>query len=171
MWKPLLLSLLFFTACTAPENKSPKKYMDLKGFFEQESLRLSQTGASVDKTVSRNGRSERKKKVIPKWEAELNLFAESDVNKAAWMQSYRIAQDSNVTSYIALDNKLRTRLIKIRKNRQGVLQNLVIINRTSNNLYHSTEELVYNPGFSYRIVKKQDVFLLGSNHYEISATF
>ncbi len=145
--------------------------MDLKGFFEQEAIRLSKTSATVEKTVSRNGISESKKDISPDWNIELSLFTESDINKPAWKDSYRISKDSTGTSYIALDNKLRTRSIRIRKNRQGDLSELVIFNRIANNLYSSTEELKYIPDSLYRIIKTQDVILLGNNNYEISGIF
>ncbi len=169
--KSMLIAILFLVACQGVEEKPSKKYMDLKGFFEQESARLSKARASVEKTVSRNGISERKKNMVPNWDAELNLFIESDINKPAWRDSYRIAGDSTIINYTAIDQKLRTRSIKIRKDRQGVLKDLIIVNRTQNSLYSSTEELRYSPDSIYRIVKKQDVILLGNNNYEISGIF
>ncbi|HEY1009552.1 MAG TPA: hypothetical protein VGE58_05550 [Daejeonella sp.] len=169
--KSTLVALLLFASCQAPGTKQAKKYMDLTGFFEKESARLSQTGVRVEKTVSRNGLSENKDNVLPNWETELSLFTESDINKAAWRDSYKIVQDSTMTTYIALDSKLRTRSIEIRKNQQGNLQGITIVNHTANALYSSAEELIYIPDSIYRIAKKQDVILLGNNNYEISGIF
>lgn len=166
--KFIVVAFFILGSCKGVEEKTSTKYMDLKGFFEQETIRLTKANQKAEKTVTRNGVSETKKDFLPDWDVELSLFSESDINKPAWENSYKVYEDSTQTNYTALDNKLRTRSIRIRKNKSGILNEISIVNRTTNNLYSSTEELTYIPDSLYRIIKKQEVILLGNNNYEIS---
>jgi hypothetical protein len=125
----------------------------------------------VDKTVSRNSVSENRENISPNWDAEFSMFAESDINKPAWTDSYTVRTDSSGTSYTAIDNKLRTRSIRLKKNKSGSIIEVAVVNLTKNYLYSSSEELLYIPDSLYRILKKQDVILLGNNSYEISGIF
>ncbi|MGB4397769.1 MAG: hypothetical protein WBJ10_00265 [Daejeonella sp.] len=170
--KKLTLACLLFAACSGTEQvREQKKYYDIKEFFSAEIKRLEKQDASVNKTVSRNGVSETKANFTPSWATELALFTDSDINKPAWRDSYNIQSDSLSTSYTTLDNDLRTKSIHIKKDNTGKLSEIRIVNSTSNYLYNSTEELHYIPDSLYRIVKKQDVILLGKNNYEITGVF
>lgn len=141
--------------------------MDLKGFFTSEAKRLKQGQVKVDKTVSRNGISESREGIIPDWEREVQLFTESDINKPAWNKSYKVTASDSAILYSVLDSGLRTRSVSIRKDNQGRIREISISNSTRNELYQTSEELTYIPDSMYRIVKKQDVIILGRNEYEI----
>ena len=169
--KKLAVACLIFASCSGAEQVRERKFVDIHGYVSDEIKHLEKQKVSVNKTVSRNGVSESKKNFSPDWNTELTLFSDSDINKPAWRDSYRVDSDSNQTSYTALDNKLRTRSILIKKNNSGKITELAIVNRTSNYLYSSSEELLYIPDSLYRIIKKQDVILLGKNNYEISGFF
>lgn len=169
--KILALACLFFAACSGTEQVREQKYYDIKGFFGTETERLEKQGARVTKTVSKNDVSETKASFSPAWGTELALFTDSDINKPAWRDSYKIESDSVFTSYTALDNELRTKSINIKKDNTGKVIEITMLNSTSNYLYNSTEELHYIPDSLYRIVKKQDVILLGKNNYEITGVF
>ena len=169
--KKWALACFIFVSCGGTEEVHKRKFHDIKGYFSEEVKRLENHKTSINKTVSRNGISEQKENISPDWNTELALFSESDINKPAWSDSYKVSTESNVVSYIALDDKLRTRSIVIRKNENGKWTELAVVNRTSNYLYSSSEELLYIPDSLYRIIKKQDVILLGKNDYQISGIF
>ena len=169
--KKLALACLLFVSCSETEQVRVQKYYDVQGFFGAETKRLEKQGATVTKTVSRNDVSETKSSFSPAWATELALFTDSDINKPAWRDSYKIESDSLSTSYTALDDELRTKSLVIKKNNKGKLIEISIVNSTSNYLYNSTEELHYFPDSLYRMVKKQDVILLGKNNYEIVGIF
>lgn len=169
--KILAIACLIFAGCSGTEQVRKQKYYNLREFFNAEIKRLEKQDAVVRKTVSRNGISESKSGVSPVWETELALFTESDINKPAWSDSYKIKSDSTNTSYTALDEELRTKSIHIKKDKKGRPIEINIVNSTSNYLYNSTEELLYIPDSIYRIIKKQDVILLGKNNYQIGGTF
>jgi hypothetical protein len=168
-WR-LIFLFLVLASCTT-EKVTERRYVDLKGFVTEEVSRLGKSKTKVNKTVSRNGSSESKESISPDWDTELSLFSESDINKPAWSNSYVVSENNNSTSYTATDSKLRTRSILIRKNRDGGIAQLSIVNSTKNYLYSSSEELLYIPDSLYQIIKKQDVLLLGNNSYKISGFF
>jgi len=166
-----LSACFLFISCTQPEPATVRRYFDLEGYFEQEIIRLEKQNSNVIKTVSRNGLAEKKDNISPNWITELSLFVESDINKPAWSDSYMIRSGKSSTTYTALESKLRTRSMLIRRNKGGNIKQIVLFNSTKNYLYSASEELHYIPDSLYSIKKKQDVILLGSNSYEISGSF
>lgn len=166
--RTLILLMLTLVSCAEPAERSVRSYMDIKGFFESEASRLTEKSARVNKTVRRNEVSETKNGLSVDWKNELALFIESDINKPAWRDSYKIIEDSSSISYMALDTALRTRSIHIQKGPNGRLLHISINNETKNNLYQSSEALSYAPDSSYTIKKNQAVLLLGNNMYTIT---
>lgn len=166
--KVFIFILFILISCRDTEQKSAPRYMDLKGFFEGESLRLQNLKLKIRKSVGRNGIFESKNNISVDWKNEFSLFTESDINKPAWINSYKITGDSINIFYTAIDSNLHTRSIHIKKDTYGRLVLISILNYTRNNLYKSSESLSYAPDSIYKIVKHQDVLLLGNNKYEIT---
>ena len=167
---PILGCLILFS-CGQSQNKgqASPSYFDLKGYFEQEINRLSTTETSVSKTVSRNDHPETRQ-IQPAWETELSLFAEADINKPAWKNSYRTHSEAGYIEYTALEDNLKTRRIKI--SREGSrIKSIHITNSVSNFLYSSVEHLAYYPDSMYVIKKEQKVKILGTNHYLVTGRF
>lgn len=164
-----LMATIFLASCGSDKHeRSTNKYEDIKGLFASEAIRLNKLNPKIDKTVARNNAVESKKGITIDWKNELNLFSESDINKPAWKNSYKISGNANDISYTALDSNLRTRLIHLKKDSSGRLMHVFIVNKTHNYLYQSSEELSYIPDSIYKIVKKQNVILMGTNQYEIT---
>ena len=166
--KKLLFVCFMLLSCQKAEQVGQSRFQDIRGFFDKEVKRLEKQKTTVNKTVRRNGIFERQENISPVWNTELSLFSESDINKPAWRESYSVHKDSTIISYTALDNKRRTRTIRIKSNKMGKLIELAVVNRTSNYLYSSSEELLYIPDSLYRIIKMQNVILVGKNSYEIT---
>ena len=163
----LLISLTTISACSPPAEKEAKAYEDISGFFEAEAVRLSKSESPVRKTVARNDAVETRVVKAINWNTELSLFAESDINKPAWRDSYKVtASDTNII-YLAKDTTLKTRQIHISKAPGGKIRKISIHNRTNNMLYSSTETLLYIPDSLYQIQKQQHVVLIGNNSYLI----
>lgn len=163
----LIIAFLAFSACNQPEQKEVKSYADLKGFFESEAKRLEKADPKVYKTVARNDASETRSVGNINWKTELSLFAESDINKPAWQDSYKVISQAGKTIYLATDSSLRTREISINKDPQGKIKKIKILNHTKNMLYSSTEQLIYIPDSLYQISKQQNVVFIGDNRYYI----
>ncbi|MDB5156998.1 MAG: hypothetical protein JWR50_1705 [Mucilaginibacter sp.] len=148
---------------------SAPNYFDLKGYFNKEILRLSKHNHPVLKTVTHNDISETKKVNISKWDLELNLFIQSDINKPAWRDSYTVQNTGNAIFYRAKTPDLKTRLIVVNK-KDNKIKWILIYNSTKNILYQTTEKLSYFPDSVYIIQKYQKVRLLGANNYVIKGT-
>ena len=160
---------LFLPSCKPDVSKNGTKFFDLKGYFHADSLRLTKLNHLTFKTVTHNGVTETKKVQIANWGTELNLFIQSDINKAAWSNSYTITNDGNAIIYRAKEPQLRTREIIISKLGNKVKW-ILIYNTTKNILYQTTEKLSYFPDSVYIIQKYQKVRLLGANNYQVKGT-
>ena len=166
----IFLIILILASCKPATDKAfEAPYEDIKGFFEAEAIRLNKNGSTVDKSITQNEISETKAGIQIDWKNELSLFSGSDINKAAWQDSYKIIKDSTSIAYIAIDTNLRTREIRIKKDSNGKPRHILIRNSNKNYLYESTETLIYIPDSAYSIEKYQKVILLGKNNYLIRA--
>jgi len=166
----IFLLFIILSSCKPVAEKSfEAPYEDIKGFFESEVIRLNKNKSVVNKTITQNELSETKEGIQIDWENELSLFTGSDINKAAWQDSYRILKDSSTITYLAIDTNLRTREIRIKKDSSSKIRQILIRNSSKNYLYESTETLMYIPDSTYSIDKFQKVILLGKNKYLIRA--
>ena len=167
-----LLLLLLITACSKPEETSnTPAYFDLKTYFENEAVRLQKRKPVLTKTVTQNGESEKKDIKIADWKSELGFFTMSDINKPAWRDSYRTIDNANQLTYLAKEDGLKTQKVEIYRNAQGAIKQISILNKTSNLLYTSTENLHYFPDSVYTITKQQKVLLNRTNTYQINSVF
>lgn len=160
--------LLYATSCTE-DKKAPdgqNAYFDIRGFFTTEAARLSEKAPTVTKLVSHNGKTEEKKLKIANWEQELDLFIASDINKPSWRNSYDIEKERNLTTYTATDTSLKVRRIRVQRAGNRI-SSIEITNKVNNEIYSSTETLVYYPDSLYSIDKQQNVTGLGENSYKI----
>jgi hypothetical protein len=143
-----------------------QKYFDISGFFKADTAKLSKLNSPVNKTVTHNGVTENKTVHITNWGQELNLFIQSDINRPAWKNSYKIQITDSLIVYQAKDPDLRTTRIAIKKEGDKVKW-ILIFNHTKNLLYETREKLSYFPDSAYLIEKWQKVRLMGRNNYRI----
>lgn len=146
-------------------------YFSLETYFKAEAARLQKLAPPVSKTVNKNGAQETHTVEIGKWENELMLFIESDINKSAWRQSYQMDSVHNTVVYRSLEPELRTRQITVERHENGDIKHIGIQNGVANMLYRSDEKLDYYPDSLYRIDKKQHVAIIGENAYTITGAF
>lgn len=172
-WVIAILCLCFIFSCK-PENiqdGAQRRYFDLAGYFKADTAKLHKLNPLTLKTVTHNGVSETKKLHIDDWGLELSLFAQSDINKPAWRNSYDIQTgDNGSVVYMAKTPELRTREIVVTRNKDHSIKWILICNASKNLLYQTTEILTYYPDSLYTISKKQHVRLLGTNNYYIKGT-
>ncbi len=152
---------------TKPVSGAANPYFSLEDFFLNEANRLTKLVTAVEKTVSRNGTSEKKRVQIDDWKNELALFIDSDINKPAWQNSYRIDSTEYSLSYTSVDPELRTQKITIDKYESGLVKHIAIINRAGNMLYQTAEQLDYYPDSLYQINKQQQVRFIGDSQYSV----
>ncbi|WPU95942.1 hypothetical protein SNE25_10475 [Mucilaginibacter sabulilitoris] len=145
------------------------KYFDINGYFKADTARLRKSDPAVNKTVTHNGITENKTVHITNWGHELNLFIQSDINRPAWKNSYRVQVIDSLIIYQAKHSELRTTRVVIRKDKDKVKW-ILIFNHTKNLLYETREKLSYFPDSVYLIEKWQQVRLMGRNNYRIEGT-
>ena len=166
----IFIAILLVASSCESNRKVAKRYsyFDLEGFFQREISRLQKLNPKVSKTVVKNTEAENRELRINDWEEELSLFTASDINKPAWKGSYKKSEKMGEILYTAIDPKLRTERLLIRRNKNGKVHHISIINKVSNSLYSSKENLTYYPDSLYEIRKEQKVRLLGSNKYTVT---
>lgn len=174
-YKPgrLLAVILLAAAGCKPavkENTGGLKYFDIKKYFNAEAVRLVRQYPQITKTVIYNGRQETKAVTIKHWQQELSLFTESDINKPAWRDGYKITKNANGITYQSKDNTLRTQRIDVITKHAKIVE-VRIDNITTNMLYTTRQFLDYIPDSIYSIKIQQKVRLLGANNYEIAGKF
>ncbi len=172
MNKLLVFLVLFITSCQPAVIKTNySNYPDLKGYFSKEIKRLEKERPQVQKSVHFNKKNESKTSAAIKWQEELDPFIVSDINKPAFMGLYRLSMEDGEKIYRATTKNLKTREIRILKSDNGAIKRITIQNISENNLFSSSEYLEYCPDSIYQIVKKQEVLILGSNHFMIVGKF
>ncbi|MFC3196294.1 hypothetical protein ACFOET_01580 [Parapedobacter deserti] len=161
-------------ACNRPEVEQPASattpYFSLEGYFNSEAARMQREAPVIDKVVSKGGQPEHRTIQINNWHKELALFTESDINKPAWRASYRVDSTASTLTYTSLDPKLRTARITVEKRPDGTVKHIAVVNRVSNMLYQTEEQLDYYPDSVYRINKQQQVRFIGESRYMVSGT-
>lgn len=169
----IIFSILGIAACRS-ENKTPdikNYYFNIRSFFNSEAQRLQKSNTSIQKKVYDGKSTEQKQVHIDSWATELELFTESDINRASWKNSYMVKNHGDTTLYLAARPDLRTKQIVIVRNGSRKVRYIGIKNKTENFLYTSSEELSYYPDSLYRIDKHQKVKILGAHHYLIEGNF
>jgi len=158
------LGLVF--ACSEPVEETskldkvvgPKTFFDLKGFIVSESDYLSESNAVLEKEISFKGKKERKTIEQVEWKKELSIFANSDINKAAWLDKYVVDSTANFVHYKTASPKIKTQSLKVFFDGNKAITKVEIENSTGNGLYDSSEWLEYDKvGKRYSIRRNQKV--------------
>lgn len=167
-----LLALTIYNGCKRQETTIGSKeiYFDLKGYFTKEAHRMDSLKPEIRKIVEKNNESETLQLRVSGWKNELTLFSESDINKPAWADSYRIDSAGRILEYQARSSDLRTRNIRIERGENNTITGIYIKNTARNLLYESEEDLFYIPDSVYRVEKTQTVRFIGTNHYRITGS-
>ncbi len=159
----LLLYCLSIYSCTNSSDKVVEQttFFDLKSYL-QEQGKLLQEHHRGEKVTSINGQEESKIVDDIDFSKELSVFANSDINKAAWLDRYQVdstfdqAGQLNKLSYQALDEKLRTKELVV-DFQNGKVNHIAIRNASVNAITESEQRLNYTAGVGYSIESKQKV--------------
>ncbi|MCF0038882.1 hypothetical protein LXM24_02205 [Dyadobacter sp. CY399] len=147
----ILICLLTLSACREAETdpNEKKAYYDLKGFVENQIVYLNEKKPKVAKTVQLDGKKEVRAEIETDWKKELELFAQADINKPAYRNSYSVIKnDSAIYEYKIKDGEnlpVRYLMIKVDSaTQQPVLVKAIL--RSENRIYSSekTIELMAN---------------------------
>jgi hypothetical protein len=164
-----MIAVLF--SCTTKETETKTKtYFDLASFFRNEAKRLTLKNESITKTLSINGKKERKTLTISNWEREFDAFIAADINKGSWKGEFAVATSPTTATYTTNNEKIAVKKIEITKNGNQVSSIRIFINN-SNGLYASIDSLSYYPDQSYHIRKVQRIKLMEEKTYDILGQF
>lgn len=168
--------VLCASSCKNEElGKSKLQYFDLSGFITEESKMLSAKNPQVEKLVFLNGKTEQKLDTIGNWENELSAFREADINKRSFFGKYQsdstIEGETISVKYSAMDEKFRTKELKIQYDSTRSPVKISAAVATSNVLYSSHQELVYEFGKGYSISGKQVIRFLEPDSFYVEVRF
>jgi hypothetical protein len=168
----LFVTILFLMACgpSAQQGTAPEPYFDLKGYMEQEVVRLNQLNPTVDKIVTVNNQAERKQIKVANWTDELTVFLDADINKSAWQGLFTVSKSDTLETFRSNDDKVYVKSLQVeRKNKQ--VTGITVLLNTKNYLYQSADTLRYYPDSLYEIGKQQHIKLLNPKKYRVSGRF
>ncbi|WP_316815906.1 hypothetical protein [Pedobacter nyackensis] len=174
MNKKILLPgiLLVLLGCN-PTEKSQKNalsYFDLKGYFDKEALRLTQSNPLVTKTVAVNQQTETKQVRMTDWAKELSVFSNADINRNAWKGLFDAKNTGQQFLYTSDHEKVPVKEVLVTK-KNGRISAIRILIIYSNILYKSADTLSYYPDSLYQVKKKQQIKLLSEKNYTITGRF
>jgi len=173
----IFLLILVVSACTSNEKadtEQVKYFFDLKGYFDEQAEILNEKYKTPIKTVSVDGKAQKKELKKIDWEKELSVFASADINKSSWQDKYRADTMATINAinvaYTALDDKLKTRLINVKLN-NDVVEFISIEQLSDNMIYNSQKTLTYSSKIGYTLENRQKARFLDEHLYEINVDF
>lgn len=155
--------------------KNEKKYFyDLKEYFSSQATYLSKNGTRIKKQITKDGKTEERIIESADWNNELKPFADADINKPSWTNSYStdtiILHDVTIVKYISKEKSLAVKQIVLTF-QKDYLQKLEVIKESNNSYYSSNNQYVYITNKGFEITGSQEVMLAKKTNYFISATF
>ena len=160
----LAVFLALFQGCNIDSVKvTQPPFFDLNDYFEKELVVLSDL-KKIKKTVSLNGKEEEKTISEFDLKKDLEIFTDSNINKIAWLDKYKVDSLINANgllekiTYLAIDNKVKTREMIV-EYFDGNVKSISISNITSNQVASQNQQLKYIPTKGYSIQSSQEVSL------------
>ena len=172
-----LILVILLTSCGEENiNSEHKQYYDIAYFFKQESVALQKNKMKIVKQIIKDGAKDLKTFDNINWQKELKPFADCDINKPAWINSYLTdtitLKNGGITiTYTAKEEKLPVRRIKISFTNENLIEDIVIRKERHNFYYRSDDWFVYRAMKGFEIKGSQKVHFLDETIYEISAIF
>jgi hypothetical protein len=138
-----VLSLMIgFSACQSESvEMKVKKYYDLKGLVERQIVTLKSEKPKVQKNILVNENAENQTVDSLDWSKELEFFVQADLNKPAFVSSYRVDSSSMGVKYFLKETeKLPVKFLEVnRLGEDGVEIRALVSN--SNYLYDTERNL------------------------------
>lgn len=119
----LIISLLFVSCKEYSNTSKTVTYFDLEKFVKDLEPKLKDL--HVEKTWSFNNTTETKTTDDIKWDKELKIFADADINKASFAKSYDSLKTDSSTLYILKKGeKLNVKRLEITYNLNGEVKRI-----------------------------------------------
>ncbi len=106
--------IVFLFACTSEEqNKQTAQHYPISLNKQVELFKQSFQSNEINKLVLQQGIIEKKQIDAAQLLNDINSFKEFDINKPAWINSYKIIRSANYTRFEAIENKLTLKQIDV----------------------------------------------------------
>ncbi|WP_116126605.1 hypothetical protein [Lewinella sp. IMCC34183] len=157
----LLPVLFLLSACYAEELEQELQqdpFFDLAAYMDRQVDSLSQSATEVTKTITLNGTTETHELPALNFRNDLRVFRESDINKPAYRDKYRVEREESGGSltriYTATDSSMQTRRLTV-VSRDSLPSFIEIIRKTGTVLSDGDHRLVYDPLLGYSMHTEQ----------------
>jgi hypothetical protein len=167
--------MTIYSCKESSENTNVKKlYFDINSYFDKQEALLIKTGISIEKEITKDGKTETKNLEHVNWNTELKQFRACDINKPGWKASYQIetlqVNNQQVLQYTAIEPKLSVRILRITM-QDTTVSNIHIVTEKKNSYFYTGLILDFVPNEGYSIHGKQHVLLADSIKYSIETKF
>ncbi|MFI5219889.1 MAG: hypothetical protein ACHQNT_10410 [Bacteroidia bacterium] len=165
------LILFFFGSCkTEPEEKASPVYFDLKSFFENEADKMQHQNFSLRKTILSGDTTESHLIDSVSWINEFKSFIECDINRKAWINSYRvdsvIKSSRTLVKYSAKDSTLDISTVQIIF-QANVPVSIQVVKKNDKQFYAHFNYLHYVPEKYFIIDNWQKINFASTIHIKI----
>ncbi len=163
--------IVFLFACTSEEqNKQTVQHYPISINKQVDLFKQSFQSNEINKLVLQQGIIEKKQIDATQLLNDINSFKEFDINKPAWINSYKIIRAANYTRFEAIENKLTLKHIDVYGDVEKP-NKICIYFQNNNNLYYSSKYIVWDLKTSYSIFSIQDVKGMESDTIYIKSTW
>ena len=175
-----IIMFLVCASCATDAAEMPKKYYDLQRFINGQIELLNRAKPTVEKQMRAAGAAEQVLTADIDWGKELELFLQSDLNKAAFQTSYNVARPDSLTYQYSLKatEKLPVKSLRIcldsASGQPALVEALLAV---ENKLYRSEKKILLRCGQtkkrwvlqSYQITGFQKLVLTDQKNFEITS--
>jgi len=169
---------LFIVSCSQEQDATvvpSDGFFDLANYFEKEVVYLNQHQKSIQKTIQLNGTKETQTLDGIDFEKELKVFANSNINKIAWLDAYqvdsvRVGGKLQSLHYKTQNPKLKTKEISILF-KDDKVNSIKVLNISKTALADTEQRLEYKSRKAYHIENIQKVSLMDNQKMIIDVQF
>ena len=135
----VLLIMLAISACQSESGEvKVKKYYDLKGLVERQIEVLKSEKPKVQKNISVNESTENQTVDSLDWAKELEFFMQADLNKPAFVSSYRVDSSLRGVQYFLKETeKLPVKFLEVNRMGEDGIEIRALV--SNNNYLYDTE--------------------------------
>lgn len=162
---------IWFMACSGEKAADlPKAYFDLAAFADSAFSNLDTVNVRLEKTVEFNGQTETMLTPASFLKEDMEIVKQMDINKPSWKTSFtastKLTEAGEQTTYIAIDEKLPVRQMRItRYSGTGRVRQIYAFRKSKNLLYGIEQEIHWHCDSVLEINTVQNITLLKPKRY------
>jgi len=164
----ILFLIVGLSACQPapppPPGEPVASIFDMAAFIDQEISELKSAGCRLSQKLNIEGKEEVGGSSNPNWASLLKPFKDSDINKSAWIENYKLEKSevggNTVHSYKTSASNMRTQELRVAfEGKSDQVISVDVSNVDDNFILRAEEKLrYYKPERSFEINKEQQYF-------------